>query len=104
MDTRGEASGIVHKEHYLSIEHVLGSKSKDHGEYSQKLKSVDVLTPFLVGDFVGVDGPGNTRDVVPCLDKPSLTETARDPPMTKLVVNEQNLIHSTKHSDKHRSI
>ena len=46
----------------LQVTDILGSKGKDHGGYSQKLESVDVLTPYPGGDYVGVEGPRDARD------------------------------------------
>jgi len=36
VHAHSEAGGVVHKEQDLPVTHILGSKGKDHGEYSQK--------------------------------------------------------------------
>ena len=87
--TRGKAIGVVHKEHDLPVTHILGSKSEDRGEYSQRLEIIDVLTPLPVGNLVGVETQRYTRDAAPRLNQPRRTNATSEPPMTKLVVNEQ---------------
>ncbi len=87
MHTHGKANGVVHKEQDLPVTYVLASKGKDHNEYTQKLKRVDVMTTYPVGDFVGVEGPRDARDTVPRLNQASRAKTDGNPPMTQLVVN-----------------
>jgi hypothetical protein len=45
-----------------AVTYVLASKGKDHNEYTQKLKRVDVMTTYPVIDFVGVEGTRDARD------------------------------------------
>ena len=71
MHARGEARGVVHKEQDLPVTHILGSNVEDHDEYNQKLKSVDVLMTYPVGDFVGLEGPRDTRNEAPHLNQSS---------------------------------
>ena len=90
VHARGEANGIVPKEQDLPVSHILGSKGRDHGEYSPKLESVDVLTEYPVGDYVGVEGPRDARGAVPRLNQPSRSNIAGNPPILQLVVNKQH--------------
>ncbi len=64
------------------IGHVRGPKGKDRSEYSQKLKSVNVLTPYRVGDYVGVEGPRDARDAAPRLNQPGRAYIAEKPTVT----------------------
>jgi hypothetical protein len=61
VHARGEGNGIVPKEQDLPVSHILGSQGRDHGEYCPKLESVDVLTEYPVGDYVGVEGQRDAR-------------------------------------------
>jgi hypothetical protein len=82
VHARGEASGVVHREQDLPVTHILGSKGKDRSEYSQKLKSVNVLTSYRVGDYVGVEGPRDARDAAPRLNQPGRAYIAGKPAVT----------------------
>ena len=48
-----------------------------------------MLTPYRVGDYVGVEGPRDARDAVPLLNQSSRTNITGNPPMTQLVVSKQ---------------